>query len=178
MNCLFSISFSALILSMLPTFGQSSCLSHSDLRKIPFFESDHQTSFVGGHTDLHWVCADPVISRVRVICDDLGINELEGPMGELQIRIDGEFYIHSYGLRHGIHMMECARMRRIMRRLLRTSREICIFGAAAGKPEQAEGEKNKIEVGWVFYELKSGNRRICEYDDCELADYLLAPKKK
>jgi hypothetical protein len=143
--------------ALLLSFHLSGPAKSEDLADGDFVETFQNLDQLEGRRGkaVFWVCSTSGKPSVR--CDDLGINELEGPKAELQITFRSRALVHEYGQRHGIQTKECRRMKRLIDR--RKNRSFCIRGQFASIEE-----KNKI--GWVFYEYRNQGFRVCEYDEC------------
>ena len=109
-----------------------------------------------------WVCTERDRANIRLLCDDLGPNETEGPMEELQIVLSLDRQRHEYGLRHGILRTECRRIKRRIEKLVRNSQSYCVRGGLV----RIQNGKQSTTADWVFDEIKSSSKSICEFNGC------------
>lgn len=108
-----------------------------------------------------WVCIPTKLKSLKIKCDDLGFNKLEGQKAELQIAFTFEKIRHEYGLRHGILTTECMRIFRAMKRDIAKSESICFRGDGFIPPN------SKNALGWVFDEYKANSGGGCEFIGCD-----------
>lgn len=133
----------------------------ADLRKGAVFAGKESVLGKEGRNAVLWVCAASDVREPKVICSDLGINELEGPKAELQMFIRNERVSHHYGLRHGIALSECVELRRSIRRLLSKSTSFCVLGQYASLEETTQGSTYE----WVFHDFKTSHGSACDFCD-------------
>ena len=131
-----------------------------DLRRAPVFSEDHDLEMSwNGHMP-YWVCSTKN-EKLLVRCEDLGVNELEGPKGELVVRIDGKRISHEYGLRHGVLMTECRKMKRQIVAASLRDKLFCFLGVRAD--DVTKHEDGRSEFGWVFFEFRSPTASVCDF---------------
>jgi hypothetical protein len=159
---LFAVYFCFFFLIVLP--GQAletqSFLSKKDLSKAPLF--DGVRTLQEGLNGPRWVCSK-LNDKIKIKCDDLGINELEGSKSELQINIFSKDYKHEYGLRHGIESRECIRIKDSISQILSKNKNVCFRGQFVSMDKTP---KPPI-VGWVFDEARSSAKSVCEFVYCD-----------
>lgn len=134
-----------------------------DVPKAALYIDPKQATDYKGGIFRFWVCSDSHSKLRQVRCDDLGVDELEGPRAELVVLLEQKKFVHQYGLRHAASLMECARMRGQIKRLAAQSARYCIRGEAAGDEQTPSG---KILQGWVFDEFRTPFGHVCWSDDC------------
>ncbi len=141
-------------------FANANILSTKDLISAPLFMDVVDLRI--GVKEQRWVCTE-IKDQMVIKCDDLGVNELEGPKEELQIDIRSKKYIHQYGLRHGILKQECRRMKRKILNLLVSDKEVCFRGQLVS----VNPNDKPILVEWLFDEVMTRNKRLCEFNGCD-----------
>ncbi len=142
-------------------------LTEADLSKAGKFFDETELEKMKGHFS-KWVCINPKSSPIVLKCDDLGINEIEGPKEELQIVFSRAGLVHEYGLRHGITRIECRRIYSKLEAMKSKSAEICFRGDLASSLTVTTGMRgNQKRVGWVFDEAKTEKETACEFNGCD-----------
>jgi hypothetical protein len=126
-----------------------------DRKKAPLFSAEAIAIEDRGYSPF-WVCGELASAHLKLKCDDLGYNPLEGQKAELQIEANTEQAKHEYGLRHGILTTECRSLRKSIQKLAERSKKFCILGDFAGMDPAAT-------YGWVFFEFKTERGSICDF---------------
>lgn len=140
------------------------CAAEMDCKDTKVFAGARDVEGRSGLYSPFWVCVWPKQVKAKVICEDLGINEWEGPKAELQIVITGKDAVHEYGLRHAIPLMECASMRNKIRKLLKSSRQACIRGNYVW--HESNLPRKQEFFSWVFFEFQTEQGHVADCEEC------------
>jgi hypothetical protein len=136
------------------------CAAEVDVSGAPVYRPNAYSGNPGGYSPA-WVCATSIDSPLRVHCNDLGYNPLEGWKEELQLSLNAGGVRHSYGLRHGLSRSECRTLKRQIQTLIKSGTEYCIVGDYAG----ASCSSGRVEESWVFYEIRTPMGSAADFED-------------
>ncbi len=158
---IFSIFLAVVALKGMQSATATEWTSGLELGGVSVLAGVEELSSVKAGRVERWICSEAGSAGIDVTCDDLGVNELEGPKAELQVavRLNGD--VHEYGLRHGVAKSECIAMKRAIDRLIESSPRYCLRGQFADL-ERASGLN---VVGWVFFEFRGPTGSVCDFCD-------------